>query len=65
MGPLGAFRDGEEPLVAVTGPTPSGRRRSPSGGDGYGAGDRGPDDFKDYAMPLVELQRLLDWYLYG
>ena len=20
------------------------------------------DDFKDYAMPLVELQRLLDWY---
>ena len=30
-----------------------------------GAGDRGPDDFKDYAMPLVELQRLLDWYLCG
>ena len=28
-----------------------------------GAGDRGRlDDFKDYAMPLVELQRLLDWY---
>ena len=27
-----------------------------------GAGDRGLDDFKDYAMPLVELQRLLDWY---
>ena len=24
-----------------------------------GQGDRGPDDFKDYAMPLVELQRLL------
>ena len=23
------------------------------------------DDFKDYAMPLVELQRLLDWYLCG
>ena len=20
------------------------------------------DDFKDYAMPLVDLQRLLDWY---
>ena len=23
------------------------------------------DDFKDYAMPLVELQRLLDWYPVG
>ena len=23
------------------------------------------DDFKDYAMPLVELQRLLDWYPLG
>ena len=23
------------------------------------------DDFKDYAMPLVELQRLLDWYPCG
>ena len=34
--------------------------------DGYSGQDTVVlDDFKDYAMPLVELQRLLDWYPCG
>ena len=60
---MGAFRDGEEPFRS----SPLARRLLEGAGEQVvgrllGAGDRGPDDFKDYAMPLVELQRLLDWY---
>ena len=59
---MGAFRDGEEPFRS----SPLARRLLEGAGEQVvgrllGAGDRGHDDFKD-AMPLVELQRLLDWY---
>ena len=63
---MGAFRDGEEPFRSSL----LARRLLEGAGEQVvgrllGAGDRSPDDFKDYAMPLVELQRLLDWYPCG
>ena len=60
---MGAFRDGEEPFRS----SPLARRLLEGAGgkwwDGYSGQETVVlDDFKDYAMPLVELQRLLDWY---
>ena len=59
---MGAFRDGEEPFRIAAGPDAFWKAPESKWWTATGAGDRGPDDFKDYAMPLVELQRLLDWY---
>ena len=63
MGAMGAFRDGEEPFRSSL----LARRLLEGAGeqvvDGYSGQETVVlDDFKDYAMPLVELQRLLDWY---
>ena len=60
---MGAFRDGEEPFRSSL----LARRLLEGAGeqvvDGYSGQETVVlDDFKDYAMPLVELQRLLDWY---
>ena len=60
---MGAFRDGEEPLRSSL----LARRLLEGAGEQVVGRLLGQetvvlDDFKDYAMPLVELQRLLDWY---
>ena len=60
MGAMGAFRDGEEPFRS----SPLARRLLEGAGEQVVGRLLGQetvvlDDFKDYAMPLVELQRLL------
>ena len=62
-GCYGAFRDGEEPFRSSL----LARRLLEGAGEQVVGRLLGQetvvlDDFKDYAMPLVELQRLLDWY---
>ena len=63
MGPLGPSGTGEVPLRSEA--LAQGVLEVPEAKwwDGY-AGQEVVvlDDFKDYAMPLVDLQRLLDWY---
>ena len=63
---MGAFRDGEEPFRSSL----LARRLLEGAGEQVVGRLLGQetvvlDDFKDYAMPLVELQRLLDWYPVG
>ena len=63
---MGAFRDGEEPFRSSL----LARRLLEGAGEQVVGRLLGQetvvlDDFKDYAMPLVELQRLLDWYPMG
>ena len=63
---MGAFRGREEPFRSSL----LARRLLEGAGeqvvDGYSGQETVVlDDFKDYAMPLVELQRLLDWYPCG
>ena len=63
MGAMGAFRDGEEPFRSSLWPDAFWKAPESKWWDGYSGQETVVlDDFKDYAMPLVELQRLLDWY---
>ena len=60
---MGAFRDGEEPFRSSRWPDAFWKAPESKWWDGYSGQETVVlDDFKDYAMPLVELQRLLDWY---
>ena len=63
MGPLGPQWHREVRFVAKRWPKAFWKSPEAKWWDGY-AGQEVVvlDDFKDYAMPLVDLQRLLDWY---
>ena len=62
-GPSGT---GKSRFVAALGPDAFWKAPESKWWDGYSGQETVVlDDFKDYAMPLVELQRLLDWYPVG
>ena len=63
MGAMGPSGTGKSRFVAARWPDAFWKAPESKWWDGYSGQETVVlDDFKDYAMPLVELQRLLDWY---